>query len=340
VAGRFETYSDFGSTLTGKIASRLDLARQLALRAAVSNGFRAPSLHQVWFSAISTQFESVDGRQQPRQVLLPNNNSELADAFGIPELEEETSLNLSAGFTARPTGNVSLAVDFYRITIQDRIALSGRFNNDLPGVAELLDGFPGVSQAEFFVNAADTETLGLDVVADYLTSVARGDLQLTAAANFTRSEVKAVHVPPTLASSLGLDPGDLDAVRNVLFGRQEYNRLEDLLPHRRGTLSARYLRGLVSGLLRSRYYGPFRYAGYADDGSEDETFDAKVLFDVELGYRFAPGWTVAVGADNVFNTFPQEHRIEANRYDNQFRYRPDQFGMNGGFYYLRLQYLQ
>jgi iron complex outermembrane receptor protein len=340
VAGRFETYSDFGSTLTGKIASRLDLARQLALRAAVSNGFRAPSLHQVWFSAISTQFESVDGQQQPRQVLLANNRSDLAAAFGIPELKDETSLNLSAGFTARPASNLSLAVDFYRITIQDRIALSGRFNNDLPGVAELLEAFPGVSQAEFFINAADTETQGVEVVADYLMSVARGDLQLTAAANFTRSKVTEIHVPPTLVSSLGLDPNDLDAVRRLLFGNQDRNRLEDLLPHQRGTLSARYLRGIMSGLLRGRYYGPIRYAGYAPDGSEDETFDAKVLFDVELGYRVAPGWTVAVGADNVFNTFPDEHKIEANRYYNQFRYRPDQFGMNGGFYYLRLQYLQ
>jgi iron complex outermembrane recepter protein len=340
VAGRFENFSDFGSTLIGKIASRLDIIDQLALRAAVSNGFRAPSLHQVWFSAISTQFESVEGQQEAQQVLLPNNHSELAMAFGIPELKEETSLNLSAGFTARPASNLSLAVDFYRITIQDRIALSKRFHKGVPGVAELLEGFPGVSQAEFFVNAADTETEGVDIVVDYLTSVARGDLQLTAAANFTRSVAPVIHIPPTLASSLGLDPSDVEAVENVLFGNQERNRLEDLLPKQRATLSARYVRGLVSGLVRSRYYGSIRYAGYADDGSEDETFGAKVLFDVDLGYRFAPGWTVAVGADNLFNTFPDEHKVEANRYFNQFRYRPDQFGMNGGFYYLRLQYLQ
>ena len=56
LAARFENYSDFGSTVTGKVAARYEFVPGLALRGAVSTGYRAPSLAQAWFTSIATNF--------------------------------------------------------------------------------------------------------------------------------------------------------------------------------------------------------------------------------------------------------------------------------------------
>jgi iron complex outermembrane receptor protein len=353
VAGRFEHYSDFGSTLTGKVAARAELTDKIAVRAAVSNGFRAPSLHQIWLEAVSTQFEVVGGTQQARQALLASNRSVVAQAFGIPGLEEETSVNVSAGVTAQPIPGLSLTADAYRITIQDRVMFSSRLSsnrddytevelqNAADQVAMLLAMLPeqydGASQVEFFINAVDTATMGLDLVAEYKLPVAEGVLGLTGAVNFSRSEVQDFHVPEGLGEALRIDD-DPETARRLLFSDQERNRIEDLLPRQKGTVGASYGRGPWNAATRARYYGSSYYVGYAEDNSENESYGAKVLFDLEVGYRLASGLAFAVGAENLFNTFPDESQHEANRYFEQFIYRPDQFGMDGGFYYLRLAY--
>ncbi len=353
VAGRFEHYSDFGSTLTGKLAGRFEVNDKLALRAAVSNGFRAPSLHQIWFTAVSTQFEVVNGMQTAKQALLANNGSAIAESFGIPGLEEETSINLSAGVTAQPIPGLSLTADVYRIDLQDRIVYSSRLSSnpdDYAGDDELVAATervreilqmsaPGVSQVEFFVNAVDTSTMGLDLVAEYKLPVAEGVLGVTGAANFTRSEVVDFHIPDGVGTALEIQ-GDPDTARRLLFSDQEQNRIEDLLPWQKGTLGLSYGRGPWNAMTRARYYGSSRYVGYAGDGSENESYSPKVLFDLEVGHQFENGLSLAIGAENLLNTFPDETKNPANRYNEQFIYRPDQFGMNGGFYYLRLGFVQ
>ncbi|KKL65390.1 hypothetical protein LCGC14_2155460, partial [marine sediment metagenome] len=58
LAGRFEDYSDFGSTFTAKLASRYSINDSLSLRGAISSGFRAPSLAQTAYKSVSTVFEN------------------------------------------------------------------------------------------------------------------------------------------------------------------------------------------------------------------------------------------------------------------------------------------
>src|SRR5439155_532553 len=117
VAGRYENYSDFGGTVNGKLATRLAVTRGVALRAAASTGFRAPSLHQAWYNSVTTQFVTVGGVLEPQNVLTTNNDSRITKAFGVPDLREETSVNLSGGLTLRPMDNLSITADAYRITI-------------------------------------------------------------------------------------------------------------------------------------------------------------------------------------------------------------------------------
>src|SRR5437667_8582119 len=134
VAGRFESYSDFGRTFNGKVAARLELSPSIALRGAASTGFRAPSLAQVWFNNVSNQFAiDASGNLILNRILTSNNDSRVTKAFGIRDLTEETSVNLSAGITARPLANVSLTADVYRITIDNRIVLTSQFSS-LPSV--------------------------------------------------------------------------------------------------------------------------------------------------------------------------------------------------------------
>ena len=345
VGGRFERYSDFGHTVTGKAALRYGLTDRLSLRGTSSNGFRAPSLHQVWFNNVSTQFvRDATGDLVPRQVLTAHNNSPVANAFGMPALEEETSVNLSAGLTAR-MDNVAVTADYYHITIDDRIVLTSRFSDENPIYAALLKPFgdQGVSQAQFFANAVDTRTHGLDLVASYAAAIGKGVMALSAAATLTRTRVEQIHIPQKLIDALSAarghtsDDDERDAIAATLFNREEKNRFEDALPKAKLTLGARYSRDKFSATSRATYYGSVDYKPVNDDN--DETFGAKTLWDLDLTYAVASGIRLSVGAQNLLNTFPDKHRKNTNRSDGRFVYsrRVTQFGTNGGFYYARLR---
>lgn len=341
LTGRFESYGDFGSTVNGKAAARFEFAEGYAIRGAISTGFRAPSLHQVWFNNVSTQFiaQGDPPTLVPQQVLTANNKSPITKAFGIPDLEEETSLNISAGVTLEPIDGLTLTADGYYITIDDRVVLTSRFSAADPTVADILAPFSdlGVSQAQFFTNAVDTTTTGADIVAAYRLGLGdAGDLDLSAAFSLVRTAARS---PSATCSAR--PPGTLTAstvVRDTLFNREEKNRLEDALPRERATLAAKYRIADADVLLRGRYYGAVTAKGV--DPALDEEFAAKTLLDVELGYHLPGGLFFALGADNVLNTLPDEQSKDANRSNERFIYsrRISQIGVLGGFYYARLRW--
>ncbi len=339
VGGRYENYSDFGSTVTGKIAGRYQVAEPFALRGAVSNGFRAPSLHQFWFNNVSTQFlfDAVSGTLEPVQVVTTNNLSQVTRAFGVPDLDEETSINVSAGFIARPMPNLSITADYYRIDIDDRIVLTSLFANSDPIVAQILEPFSreGVSQAQFFANAVDTKTQGVDLVVSYATTVGLGTLDLSGSVNFTDTKVERINVPAELAQIFA--GGDLEAVRSRLFNREEGNRLETALPREKLNLSARFTQGPLSLYGAAAFFGEIEFRPTNPDLDED--FGAKTIFDADVSYQIFPGVRLSVGGNNVFNTFPDEHEKDANIDRGRFPFsrRVTQYGSNGGFYYGRLR---
>lgn len=332
IGGRFENYSDFGSTFNGKIATRIGFGKKFALRGAINTGFRAPSLHQMWFNNVSIQFviDPLTGELEPTRVLTSNNKSSVTKAFGIPDLKEETSLNFSAGFITTPFTGLSISGDFYFITIDDRIVLTSRFSDSDSTVAELLKPFSslGVGAAQFWANAVNTETKGVDIIVAYNTIMGDGILSFSLAANFTETEVTEVIVPSTL----------LAGFEETIFNREEKNRLEDGLPQQKGTFSVAYRVNKFNVTARTNYFGEIEYkpAGITDNAN-DQTFSAKVLLDLDFGYEVIPGLKLSVGGNNILNTFPDEH-IPVNRSNERFIYsrRVTQYGMNGGFYYGRI----
>ncbi|HET9622566.1 MAG TPA: TonB-dependent receptor, partial [Kofleriaceae bacterium] len=343
LGGRYENYSDFGNSVTGKLAARVPITDKIAVRAAASTGFRAPSLQQLWFSNVSSVFiADQTGQLNPKQVLTVNNASPIArQAFGIPKLKQETSVNASGGITLRPIDNLSITADGYYIRIDNRIVLTNQFiaGTTTPAgldVARLLAPFAGVNAAQFFANAVDTNTYGLDVVADYaIPTKDTGTFTISAAANFTKTKVDDIHIPDTLIKAF---PGDGAAqLKTFFFDRLARNRLEDSVPRQKGNIGVRYNFQKWTGLVRADYYGNVKYK--PDIVSDSETFGAKVLFDADVGYQLTKYLQLTIGGDNLLNTFPDKNTKPNNLSLNRFIYNRNvsQFGFNGGFYYAKLE---
>ena len=219
LAGRYENYSDFGSTWNGKFAARWEPIDGYAIRGAISNGFRAPSLHQQFFTTTSTNF--IGG--VPVDIATLATSAPAARALGAQDLKPEKSVNFSLGATANPIRGLTLTADWYQIQIDDRIVLTETLGNGGTGntaavqaaVTALLasSGFPQVAAARFFINGLDTTTRGLDLVGSY--NFRAGDLgrwTLTAAYNRNKTKIdKRLNAVGPLAQIPGI----------VLFGRVE-----------------------------------------------------------------------------------------------------------------------
>ena len=327
VAARFEDYSDFGNTLDGKLAMRYEVSDRAAIRGSVQTGFRAPSLHQSNFNNISTQFVDVGGVITPLEVGTFRVSSPVARALGAQQLKEETSTGYSLGFTARPKDNLSITIDVFKVDIDDRIVISGRFTAANPQIGPLLAPF-GVNAAQFFTNAIDTETEGADVVIAYSTPVGSdASLSLTAAANWNETKIVGpVRTPPQLAG-LG----------ETLFNEIERTFVETGQPQESYNFSARYDKDPFAAVLRVNRFGEVTTTESNTDPTARQTFAAKWLADVDLSYRFADGFTLHVGANNLFDEYP-DRQVARNSFNGIFVYprRSAPFGFNGGYYYTRL----
>ena len=189
LAGRYEHYSDFGGNIAGKLALRYKLSDFVSLRGGISNGFRAPSIHQRFFSAVSTVFINTTSGTVPFQQGTFRNNSDIAAAFGIPSLKAEKSVNYSIGVTSKPARNVSITVDAYQVEIRDRIVLTGSFTKSNPTVAAILANYPDVNSAIFFTNAINTRTQGIDIVTSADLRINKGSLNITLAGNLNKTRL-------------------------------------------------------------------------------------------------------------------------------------------------------
>ena len=333
-AVRYEHYSDFGSTFNGKLATKMDLSAEFALRGSVSSGFRAPSMQQLYFNNISTQFRDVGGEQIAFEVGTFRNDSDIAKAIGIPELDAETSVTGSVGFVYQPVPAFTLTTDFYHIDVSDRIIFSNQIqaeDEDIPASVRDRIIEAGGQKGQFFMNAADTRTQGVDIVATWdVPFVTTGDLGLRLLATVSETEITSVNLPADL-------PADL-------FGEQDRSIVEEWQPSYRLTLSGSYALDRFSAGLALHGYGPYTVL----DGDRQE-YSAKYLTDLRLGYNLAFG-RLSIGANNLFNVTPDENEIGQSRggtiidpmgniivdSPGVFTYsrRSAPFGFNGGFYYV------
>jgi iron complex outermembrane receptor protein len=327
---RAEDYSDFGSNVSGKIAGRYDLADGFAMRASYSTGFRAPSLQQQFFRGFSTNF--VGGL--PFDITTFPATDTVARSLGAQPLDAEDSTNVSVGAVFQ-FDRASLTIDAYRIEIDDRVVLSenlgaGSAPADLAVQRYLLGlGFSGVS-ARFFINGVDTVTKGVDVVFNYpIVMDDGGRLDLTATGNFNETTVTRV---PAIPSSVVSPTPSLFARGNVLI-------FERGQPSDKLSMSANWSKGDFGLTARATRYGEVLAPQNAPTiAAPDFLMKAKTLVDLEARYTVSDHLKFAIGADNVFDVYPDPLPPGLNGTGATSFSNLAPFGRSGRFVYGRVTF--
>lgn len=348
VAARLEDVSQVNEEVIWKVSSRVEASETLAFRGNISTGFRAPSLQQIGFSNVTTT-ASADGLAE---ILLAPVGSEFPSIFGIDNLDAEKSDNFSVGMVWQPLSNLTVTVDAFLIEIDNRIILGNPLRagdlGDFPEAIQFLEDNQ-VGQANFFSNAVNSETRGLDIVIDHSMPVGAGSLKSTLAINLNKTDVEQIEAPE------GIDP-------RLLFPEPSQRFVEDGQPHVRINTTFDYEQGPLGALLRLNYFGktettfftagglgfpPPAISGLGLADLDVLSPGRAVLVDLEFSYRFMENVQLAVGANNITDEKPNKVADNAalrfitegrpGVFGNlKFPLRGTAFGMNGGFYYARL----
>ena len=320
---RFENYSDFGGNLSGKLSTLYSITPWLNLRGSVSTGFRAPALHQSYYNYTGSYY--FGGFLY--EVLTARNDNPVTKAFGIPELKEETSGNYSFGITAKPSENTNLSFDFYQIDVKDRIVLSGFFYKGfgISVVDSLLADLTTTGGAQFFTNAVDTRSRGMDFVLSHEIHYSGGLTGLSFGLNLSKTRITG-----DLHSSEEITDNGLSG---MLFDRQSQALLERSQPSMKSNITLTMVKSKFSCVLRTTFYGEVSYLGQYNT-AEDQVYSSKWISDIRLGYKFNGFVSFLAGANNLFNVYPDENN-QTLQNQGRFIYNTavTQFGFNGGYYY-------
>jgi iron complex outermembrane recepter protein len=315
---RFENYSDFGNTLNGKISTRLKINDVITFRGTASTGFRAPSLPQINFNSTVTNF--ING--QPVEVLIARNNSEVTKALGIPSLKQELSKNASLGFTVRPNNTFSLTVDGYWVQIKDRIVLTGQFTEEDEQIGQLLKNI-NVAKAQFFTNAVNTTTTGLDIILSNKDKVGEGFLTTSLAMNFNKLNIDKINTNDKLAGK-----------EDTYFDLREQYFLRASAPPSKINLTFDYQIKKFSALVRLVRFGQIELADWNYDVAENDIYKPKTTTDLSVNYKISKKLSLSFGSNNIFNVYPD---ISSGYYtESGGAWDPVQMGSNGAFYYGKL----
>ena len=356
---RYEDYSDFGNVVTFKLAGRYG-TDTLAGRGAISTGFRAPSLHQIYFNNVSTLFGSTG---EPTQTGTFRNDSELADLLNIPPLTEETSLNISLGLIWSPESiPLDLTFDIYQIDISDRVLLSNSLDKDdeitpLPEEVTMIMESVDAGAAQVFYNAGDTSTFGYDLIVSYDFNLGNMDLDLSFSYNYTDTSVDSISRPGRL----------VDVTVDQLFNRQSIDIIENWQPQTRYNITADLSGQAWKFYAAMRQIGEYNVSDVVEEDNDEsgekernyysQTISASLVMDVRFTYELDSGLKFMVGGDNILDTYPDTTQVP------QLKQRPGPlrdvngevlisdtggifpyprgaapFGINGAYFYFGLEY--
>jgi iron complex outermembrane receptor protein len=301
-AVRGESYSDFGETATGKLTARYDFTRWFALRGTASTGFRAPSLQQQFFTTTSSVLTSG---VIVETGLFPS-TSPVGLALGGQALKPERARNLSAGFVIR-SGGFDLSVDAYHIKIRDQIALSENLSGGVV-IGRLRDeGITAVTAGRYFLNGIRSTTKGIDVVAHYRKATgAAGTFDLTAATNINDIKVTRAPAPATITSSAG-------TTTLPIFSRQRIASFEEGTPREKVVGTIDWSLDQLGATARASYYGDVNQPSSTGFAADDIHTGRHTIFDLELRYKVMRNLNLAVGANNLLDTYPDFVRLASSR---------------------------
>jgi iron complex outermembrane receptor protein len=345
---RYEDYSTFGDTIDYKIAALFKVTDGFRLRGSHSTGFHAPTAGQANIRNVTTQ--NVGGVLVDQGTLpLSSGAGQLAADFiegrdgARPTLGPEDAEIFTAGM-AFDLGPTSWTVDAYQIDVEDRIALGANINfldalnafrptgdaayttvsEGITGLSNAgvitrsdFTGLEDLSQFRFFTNSFDTRTRGIDVVGRYPFSLGGGSSELTLAANYNETEVT--------------DRGAEGSIQRISDTRVA--NLEDQLPNLKGFIQWSHTQDKLRGLLRANYFGEWQDVG--NGTTEEFAKGAEILIDAELGYAITDGIEIIVGANNLFDNFPDVNPSAGSL--GQLYPEAAPTGFTGGAYYTKLR---
>jgi iron complex outermembrane receptor protein len=327
-AARFEDYDDFGSAVTGKLAGRYQLNDTAALRGAISNSFRAPNLAQVGFSDTTLNFGDGGSLIRTRTLRV---DDPIAQSLGAETLEEEKSVNISAGFVAN-ADNLRISFDLFQIEVDDRITLSERlFSEDLVDFVQAQPGGADIQSVRFFTNAVDTRTRGIDIVIAYSDLFLGGEFGTSIAWNYSKTDIQKVRgTTPELSA---VDP-DL-----VLVGVEERNTLEDASPRSKLIVSGTWSGEQLELLGRvTRYDSAVRVFNFGDGFEPRQQYGDEYQVDVEAGWRITGKLGAYVGAANLLDQYPDRSSSDINYFGNLPYDILSPIGVNGRYVYARVNF--
>jgi len=329
IAARYEHYSDFGSTTSAKASARYAFNDAVSLRGTASSGFRAPSLAQQFYTITTTNFAVVNGVNTPIETGTFATNSAAAKALGAQQLKAEKARNLSIGLQLQPNRNFNTTVDVYRITVDDRIALSA--NMTLPDALKNALAQQGVvvGAGRYFTNAIDTKTTGVDIVSTYRLDLnAAGRFDFTAAYNHNKTTVEKIAANPALLTANNL----------LLIDRQTTLRNTVGTPKDKFSLGVDYTAGIWSLRGLATQYGEFTVP--QNNAALDQEFGKQWVLDVSGSVKLGKNWRVTAGIDNLTDSYPDKTTTLGNLNTNGI-YPYSNFspaGFNGRYYYAKLNY--
>ena len=294
-AARFENYSDFGSNFSWKANARYKLGNNGAIRASYSTGFRAPTLHQRYL--INSQYIIVDGSPDPvLQGTLANDNPAVM-ALGVPSLTAETSKNLTAGLTYRINNYLSASADFYQIDVDDRVLFSSQITalNEGDAIDQILQE-NGVVGVQFFINAGQTRTTGVDFVLNMnRVPAGSGYFGGVLSANFNNPEILSINVPSTL------ETGGYD-----IFDRREQSLILYSRPRSKVILGLNYEIGDFRFGLDNTRFGEVTVTSATGNEADDQVHAAKLITDFNMRWRMDENINWTVNINNIFDVYPDE----------------------------------
>jgi iron complex outermembrane receptor protein len=338
-AVRYETYDDdSGDTLIWKVNGRQELTDWFSIRGAAQTGFRAPALAQQIYASTTGQFRTVAGVLELLQIKTLPVNSPAAIALGSEPLTPETSLNFSAGVVFTPIDRLTVTVDAYQIDVDDRIALTSTLTGTAVSNILRANGLPSDISAQYFTNAINTRTRGIDVVATYnhtIADVVRMNWNISY--NFNETKIRRIKANPSELAALGAG--------FVLFDRLSQSNLTVNLPRTKFLINNLTTIGDFSLNTRINRFGSFRNfqnatstVGGVPVFANDRTFGPKWITDAEFSWNVSDRLEIAIGANNLFNVYPDFNDTGLNVNLGQgFYATTGAYGFTGGSYYGRLR---
>jgi len=270
VAGRYDHYSDYGSSAVPKVGLKIKPADSLLLRANWGKGFRAPTLPEI-SPSVATFFTQVNDP-------VTNTSPQVSGVFaGNPNLQAEKSESSTLGFIFEPNNKFSIGANYFEILWKNLVTTDNfqtLVNSNDPSRV-IRDPVTGniVTVLNNYFNAGNTRVRGFDFEGHYRQPIAYG--RITGRANFTyigdwiQDEVQ-------YAGTNG-GPNTIPRLRGYLALDWDYQALT-------ATVQWNYIRGYQQQLLPASWFTPqdprFQNQVYPDTIPSYKTFDLYAAYDL------------------------------------------------------------